>query len=230
MKVCIYPKPELMATWSADREQMDKATNPVPTCLRCGRPIDRGIANNAFSRALDVYVCASCGMEEAMEDYQGQYLRLVDWDAVRQGRLSSSKEEFDLVLQPSCSFRDAYDGPLKKSPFSSAKIPEREIAYSRNDYSNGHWFTTWFHCAPVLTDPELVSEVQNSMDALLKMPELMHLRAFRRMAKLCAEQTEDPTEFNLYGETKHFDLWLRLITREKDYNLYVHYLLKEQQS
>ena len=55
MKVCIYPKPELMATWSADREQMDKATNPVPTCLRCGRPIDRGIANNAFSRALDVY-------------------------------------------------------------------------------------------------------------------------------------------------------------------------------
>ena len=71
IKVCIYPKPELMATWSADREQMDKATNPVPTCLRCGRPIDRGIANNAFSRALDVYVCASCGMEEAMEDYHG---------------------------------------------------------------------------------------------------------------------------------------------------------------
>lgn len=92
MKVCIYPKPELMATWSADREQMDKATNPVPTCLRCGRPIDRGIANNAFSRALDVYVCASCGMDEAMEDYHGQYLRLVDWDAVRRARTIPPEE------------------------------------------------------------------------------------------------------------------------------------------
>ena len=227
MKVCIYPKPELMATWSADCEQMDKATNPVPTCLRCGRPIDRGIANNAFSRALDVYVCASCGMEEAMEDYHGQYLRLVDWDAVRRARTIPTEEAFDLVLRPECTFRDTYDGPLKENPYSCSKIPVREIAYSRSDCSNGRWFTTWFHCAPILTDPELVAEIQNSMEALLKMPEFMNLRTFRRTAKLCAEPTSEPTEFNLYGESKHFDLWLRLITRDKDYNLYVHYLLKE---
>lgn len=78
-----------------------------------------------------------------------------------------------------------------------------------------------------MTDPELVAEIQNSMEALLKMPEFMNLRTFRRTAKLCAEPTSEPTEFNLYGESKLLICGLRLITRDKDYNLYVHYLLKE---
>lgn len=230
MKIRIYPKPELLATWFADRKQLEDTTQPAPTCLRCGKPIDRCISANAFSRALDVYVCASCGTEEAIEDYLGQYYRLMDWDAVRCNRIIPSRENVDLILRPDCSFLDAFEGPFKSSPYSGFEIPERELAYSRSDFSNGRWYTTWFHCDPVPSDPEVVQEVDAVMDALLEMPEFVNFRAFRRTAMLCAERTSEPTEFNLYGETKHFDLWLRLITRDKDYNLYVHYLLKRQQS
>lgn len=41
-----------------------------------------------------------------------------------------------------------------------------------------------------------------------------------------AQPTSEPTEFNLYSETAHFYIWLRLITRHRDYNAYVHYYLK----
>ena len=34
------------------------------------------------------------------------------------------------------------------------------------------------------------------------------------------------TEFNLYAETAHFQIWLRLITRERDYNLYTYFFAK----
>ena len=48
------------------------------------------------------------------------------------------------------------------------------------------------------------------------------------MEQLCyfAESTYDSTEYNLYSETDHFHIWLRLIFRKRDYNLRVHYYLK----
>ena len=61
------------------------------------------------------------------------------------------------------------------------------------------------------------------MDLLLVRPELQNLRSLRRTCQLYAAPTGEPTEFNLYGESPTFCLWLRLITREKDYNLYVHF-------
>ena len=48
----------------------------------------------------------------------------------------------------------------------------------------------------------------------------------KRLCSVCAEPTRDETEFNLYAETPHTQIWLRLITRFRDYNLYVHYYLK----
>ena len=45
--------------------------------------------------------------------------------------------------------------------------------------------------------------------------------------KRYAEITSEPTEFNLYGETGLLYVWLRLITRERDYNLYCHFYQKD---
>lgn len=64
------------------------------------------------------------------------------------------------------------------------------------------------------------------MDALLETEEFRSLGQMKRMCRACAEPTSDPTEFNLYGETASFYIWIRAITREKDYNLYVHFYLK----
>lgn len=39
-------------------------------CPRCGKmKLKKGIDENALSRRADIYVCSSCGTEEALEDY-----------------------------------------------------------------------------------------------------------------------------------------------------------------
>ena len=58
------------------------------------------------------------------------------------------------------------------------------------------------------------------------LPEFKTLWAMERMCRLYAQPTKEPTEFNLYAETAHFHVWLRLITRERDYNLYTYFFAK----
>lgn len=53
-----------------------------------------------------------------------------------------------------------------------------------------------------------------------------NLDTLTRFCRGYAQPTSEPTEFNLYSETAHFYIWLRLITRRRDYNVYVHYYLK----
>lgn len=67
------------------------------------------------------------------------------------------------------------------------------------------------------------AENDQFMHALFSLPEMASLETMRRMCRVYAEPTSDPTEFNLYCDTDHFHVWLRLITRERDYSLYVHY-------
>lgn len=49
------------------------------------------------------------------------------------------------------------------------------------------------------------------------------------MCRVYAEPTSDPTECNLYCDTERFHVWLRLIIRKRDYNLYVHFYVKENE-
>lgn len=64
------------------------------------------------------------------------------------------------------------------------------------------------------------------MEALFRLREFTTLASLTRMCRSCAQPSSEPTEFDLYTQTEHFYLWLRLITRERDYNLYVHFYLK----
>ena len=71
------------------------------------------------------------------------------------------------------------------------------------------------------------AEIDQFTHALFSLPEMASLETMRRMCRVYAEPTSDPTEFNLYCNTKHFHVWLRLIIRERDYNLYVHFYVIE---
>ena len=100
------------------------------------------------------------------------------------------------------------------------------IAYSRSDYDGWKWWTTWHQCqkdTPVL---EVAREIDAFQDALFQLPEFRNLDTLTRFCRGYAQPTSEPTEFNLYSETAHFYIWLRLITRRRDYNVYVHYYLK----
>jgi len=64
----------------------------------------------------------------------------------------------------------------------------------------------------------------------MKLPEFENLDMLRFFCKENAAPTSERTEFNLYSETEHFFIWLRMITRERDYNLYVSFYMKRTTS
>lgn len=132
------------------------------------------------------------------------------------------------VLTPFCTFDCIFEGPKMLFPLSLVEHPVSEVAYSRSDYDGQKWWRTWFHSGGDKVGPLLSQEINQFSDALLDMPEFESLDTMRRMCRSCAQPTSDPTDFNLYSETEHFYIWLRLVTRERDYNLYVHFYLKPQ--
>lgn len=120
-------------------------------------------------------------------------------------------------LTPECRFKQVFQ---EKDP--ATQRPVSEVAYSRSDHDGYRWWTKWFLCGPKLNN-ELFAEIDGFMDVLLDITEFSSLTDMKRYV---AENTNDLTEFNLYSETLNFYIWIQVITRPKDYNLYVHYYRK----
>ena len=99
------------------------------------------------------------------------------------------------------------------------------VTYSRSDYNGYRWYTTWFDGPAGRPNSELVKEIDAFQNALFELPEMESLTAMDRL-HFFAEPTSETTEYNLYSETEHFHIWLRLIYRQRDYNPRVHYYLK----
>ena len=122
---------------------------------------------------------------------------------------------------PSCSFSEIFKNTAKdlEKPSSSSA---NETVYSRSDYDGYKWWTTWNKCNKEKPTPALIQEINQFHNALFSMKEFQSLDTMRRICRF-AECTNDSTEYNLYSETEHFYIWIRMITRFRDYNLYVHY-------
>ena len=192
-------------------------------CLRCGEPLDMKLAHNSLSRYADVYVCSDCGMDEAVRSIPGNHaLNLSEWSYLR-NLLPIEKNYIEMpcghYLTTKCDF-----GEVFKTKDPGTRRPLTEAAYSRSYYDGYRWYTNWFLNGSKLDSP-LSDEIDGFMEALFEMPEFVTLQSMKR-AMVAAEMTSDPTEFNLYSETHNFHIWIRAITRERDYNLYVHYYRK----
>ena len=201
----LYPKADLENEWAKN-----KHTPGAMPCMRCGGPMRKSLAENALSRALNVYVCPACGMDEALRDAAGKIRPVRDWYAVKQHRFAEHKDPQAVKLTPACAFMEIFSGARKTLPLSGARYPASLVAYSRSDYDA----------------PALGQEIDAFQSQLLALPEFKTLWAMERMCRLYAQPTNEPTEFNLYAETAHFHIWLRLITRERDYNLYTYFFAK----
>ncbi|MCM1296622.1 MAG: hypothetical protein NC311_13880, partial [Muribaculaceae bacterium] len=129
-----------------------------------------------------------------------------------------------IIFTMNCPFPEVFEN-RKKDKDGFTMRPESEIVYSRSDY-NHRWWTTWWDCKKEKPSAELVKEIDRFQSTLFAMPEFKNLDTMRLLCET-AEATSDPTEFNLYSETEHFHIWLRMITRFRDYNLYVHFYLKQ---
>lgn len=134
---------------------------------------------------------------------------------------SNESTEKMVVLRKDCSFESLYERERK-----SVRRPEEEEAYSRSDYKD-HWWTTWFPVYPSATK-EQIAEINEFQKSLLELPEFLNLEQMTSACKAGkAQPTKDPAEFNLFSETENFNIWIRMITRYRDYNLYVHYYRKQ---
>ncbi len=227
MKISIYPKDLIEQVWKEDEKRLASDAGASLTCLRCGKPLNQHMAVNALSRRADVYICQECGANEALWDALGEPDPLRDWYAVTSGRIGLASLAGP-VLVPVCSFERIFDGPKKLFPLSSVEHPVSEVAYSRSGYDGHQWWRTWFPSGEEHPESALIKEIDQFSNTLMELPELKSLNAMGRMCRSCAQTSSDSTEFNLYSETKHFYIWIRLITREQDYNLYVHFYLKSQ--
>ena len=222
-RVVIYPKYDLELAWLVSKSHFDIDRPEYRTCMRCGQKMRYPLAQNALSRALDVYVCSDCGMDEAIRDATGEILPVSEWYIVKNHYFGEHEPANTSRLLRDCNFQRVFSGPKKKLPLNSVLYPASLIAYSRSDYDGYKWWTTWFHGQEEKALPEVASEMDAFMDALFALPEFKNLRSMRRACELYAEPTAEQTEYNLYSETEHCYIWLRLITREKDYNLYVYF-------
>lgn len=225
----IYPKRELSLAWS---EMAEDAKRPAAAgrllCLRCGALMRNNVAENALSRFVDVYICSRCGMDEAMRDATGNALPLREWYAVKNQTIPASCRDCEAILAPTCSFGHIFDGPKKTIPLHSIERPVSEVVYSRSDYDGSRWWTRWIPCQEEKVPSDLAEEVDSFHNTLFSLPEFRTLYDMRAMCRPCAEMATERncTEFNLYSKTEHFYIWLRLIIRARDYNVYVHYYLK----
>lgn len=219
----LHTKQELLSTWARDRELFCPEAEISPFCLRCGKPLCRHYAENALSRALKVFICPECGVDEALRDATGEVLPVSQWHAVQNNRLVPFEGTAWATLTAQCGFPDIFNGPKKQLPLSIVQHPASLIAYSRSDYDGHRWWTGWFEAEAERPPKELAQEIDRFQSALFALPEFRTIWDMKRMCRLYAQPTSERTEFNLYSQTERLYIWLRLITRERDYNLYCYF-------
>lgn len=129
------------------------------------------------------------------------------------------------MMKNTCDFGEVFRHTHTVSHLSSVR-PVSEATYSKSDFDGWRWWTTWFRCTKALLDSELAVEIDTFQEELFEMPEFASLEAMKALTGM-AEATGDPTEFNLYAATEHFYIWIRIITRFRDENLYVHFYRKD---
>lgn len=118
---------------------------------------------------------------------------------------------------------DDTDGPSKGEP-------RRKIGHIRADYDNYRWWNTAWGSHWDLATTQVKAEIDHTYEALTANDALRDLNALRRFCwthpeARCSPLADDEFNFYLLGES--CDFWVRLITREQDYNLYLHAYAKE---
>ena len=131
-----------------------------------------------------------------------------------------------------------WEGPYtieKKTEDSWEPLPLRAETWKQTTtqtavWDEFDWPVDWSACYGILESgtyrftTELAEDI-GPMSVEFEIPEMDSLAAMDRV-HFFAEPTSERTEYNLYSETEHFHIWVRLIYRQRDYNLRVHYYIK----
>lgn len=128
-------------------------------------------------------------------------------------------------LTTSCSFSEVFQDlePAKDSAQMISQVPRLKVGHIRADYNGRRWWNTVWPCHPELATAEISQEIDEVYDALTHIfPDLDALTRFCELHPEACADSQFRQEYNFYLEGKRCNFWIRLITRPRDYNLYLH--------
>lgn len=119
------------------------------------------------------------------------------------------------LLQKHLFFRQAWLDSVDSRPNS-------EVGYIRADHDGWRWWNTVWPIHKELETPELLAEFDAVYNAFTQ--EFANLNEVGRFCQKSAEAvgTDRGVEYNAYLMGEYGFYWLRMNTRKKEYNLYLH--------
>lgn len=130
-------------------------------------------------------------------------------------------------LTVECPFPEVFQD-TEQIEGSIGRIPRLKIGHIRADYSS-HWWNTVWPCHNELATDEIKHEIDKVYIDLTAKDALADLDALTQFCQSHPEACVDlqfRQEYNFYLEGNTCNFWLRLITRPRDYNLYLNAFAK----
>lgn len=145
------------------------------------------------------------------------------WEASNRGILGR--------LKTVCPFPKVFED-LEPAESPHGEVPRRKIGHIRADYDGYRWWNTFWRCHYDLATPKMANEIDRIYEELTAKDALHDLNTLCRFCwshpeAQVSQKADDEFNFYLAGET--CDFWVRLITREKDYNMYLHAYAKAEE-
>ncbi len=131
-------------------------------------------------------------------------------------------------LKTECPFSQVFE-EWEWPENSWGKVPLKKIGHIRADYQ-GRWWNTVWPCHPELATEEIKAEIGRVYKSLTAEDAMKDLSALVRFCEAHPEACADQKfrqEYNFFLVGEACDFWIRLITRERDYNLYLSAYAKE---
>ena len=131
-------------------------------------------------------------------------------------------------LKTECSFSEVFED-TEKAEGSFVEIPRRKIGHIRADHDGHRWWNTVWVSHSELITPAVAAEMDRVYDALTNSEALADFEALVHFCRSHPEARVHPTEdqeYNFYLEGTLCNFWIRLITRWRDYNMYLHAFTK----
>ena len=131
-------------------------------------------------------------------------------------------------LQMECFFTKAI-AETEDVPGSIFPVLKHKIGHICADYDGYRWWNTPWPLHPELETPEICAEIDKVYEALTGKTAFCNLTALTSFCKAHPDAcvgSEYRNEYNFYFEGERCNYWIRLITRQKDYNLYLNAFVK----
>lgn len=132
-------------------------------------------------------------------------------------------------LKTECPFPGVFED-TERAEGSFVDAPRRKIGHIRADHDGYRWWNTVWPCHQELVTQRNAAEIDRVYNALTADDGLANLDALIHFCRSHPEACADPEfcqEYNFYLEGTLCNFWIRLITRARDYNMYLNAFTKD---